>query len=171
MSGIWLEFICFFWRLGRTCGVLACDMRCQRISSVYELSIDRCRNHAQYTKQKSYVLMQGVLQPSRRMPDPVHLLPQYFHPRRYPRIARCTCLSSSAPRTMTVPRVNHHFSTSNIQHLNLRNTSVSLTHIAHSTPFEPCHPPYPAKEGGNTPQPPTKSPTSRHQRPRRHQEN
>lgn len=92
--------------------------------------------------------MQGVLRPSRRMPDPVHLLPQYFHPRRYPRVARCTCLSSSAPSTMTVPR-----STITSQHP----TSQPPKHFCLSHPhrsFNPLRtmpPPIPRKRRGKHP--------------------
>lgn len=84
--------------------------------------------------------MQGVLQPSRRMPDPVHLLPQYFHPRRYPRIARCTCLSSSAPSTMTVPRstiTSQHPTSQPPKHFCLSPTSLIQPPSNHATPHTP----------------------------------
>lgn len=118
-----------FWRPGRTCGVLACDMRC----SAYQPSINTPSNDGEI--QRSCVHMQGVLQPSRWMPGPVHLLAQYFHPPRPPRTAHCTCLSSSAPSTMTVPR-----STITSQHPTHFNNIISPSCFSAPSPHHSFNP-------------------------------
>lgn len=82
--------------------------------------------------------MQGVLQPSPWVPDPVHLLAQYFHPPRPPRIAHCRCISPSDAKYHDGAQVNHHFSTSKTptKHFCLS----ALTHSLNPSDMPPTKP-------------------------------
>lgn len=85
--------------------------------------------------------MQGVLQPSRRMPDPVHLLPQYFHPRQISTHCALYMPIFVSAKYHDGAQVNHHFSTSNISTsetlLSLSPTSLIQPPSNHATPHTP----------------------------------